>query len=98
MAIKKTTKAIEPAPTVEWPFGRRNYLLFGISLAIIIVGYICLGYGDDPNDPVTLTLAPILLVIGYAMIPFAIMAKDRSRKAASSETAAKTDSEQSAAS
>jgi len=77
MAAKtKKTKADE-TPAVDWPFGKKNYVLFGIALVILIVGYICLGYGDDPNHPVTLTLAPILLVIGYLIIPFAIMARGK---------------------
>jgi hypothetical protein len=77
MAVKNTkTKAAESA-AFDWPFGRKNYILFAVALAIIIVGYICLGYGDDPNHPITLTLAPILLVLGYVIIPFAIMAKGK---------------------
>jgi len=80
MAVKTTkTKAAEVA-AFDWPFGRKNYILFAVALAIIIVGYICLGYGDDPNDPITLTLAPILLVLGYVIIPFAIMAKGKPDK------------------
>jgi hypothetical protein len=78
MAIKtKRAKEAEEAPAIDWPFGMKNYVLLGIALVIIIIGYICLGYGDDPNHPVTLTLAPILLVIGYLVIPFAIMAKGK---------------------
>jgi hypothetical protein len=76
MAVKKKqTKSDEQ--TLVWPFGKKNYILLGISLAVIIIGYICLGSGDNPNAPITLTVAPILLVIGYGMIPFAIMAKGR---------------------
>jgi hypothetical protein len=78
---KKVKKEAAPPPPAEWPFGTKNYILFGISLVIIIVGYICLGYGDDPNAPITLTIAPILLVIGYALIPFAIMARDKGKEA-----------------
>ena len=78
MATKSKKIKAADTPTVDWPFGRKNYVLFGVALVIIIVGYICLGYGDDPNHPVTLTLAPILLVVGYLIIPFAIMAKGRS--------------------
>lgn len=77
MATKSKKTRIEELPEVDWPFGRKNYMLFGIALVVIIVGYICLGYGDDPNHPITLTLAPILLVIGYLIIPFAIMARDK---------------------
>jgi len=85
VAKKKTTTEEAENPAAEWPFGMKNYILFGVSLVIIIVGYICLGSGDDANDPITLTVAPILLVIGYALIPFAIMA--RGKKAAAESTA-----------
>ena len=53
----------------EWSFGRKNYILFGIALAVIILGYISLSQGS-------ITLAPILLIIGYCvLIPIAIMLK-----------------------
>lgn len=74
--VSKKTKS-SSAPAFDWPFGSRNYILFGVALVVIIVGYICLGYGDDPNHPITLTVAPILLVVGYLIIPFAIMAKGK---------------------
>ena len=91
MAAKKKFKKDVPPPPAEWPFGTKNYILFGIALVIIVVGYICLGYGDDPNAAITLTVAPILLVIGYALIPFAIMARDKKDE---SEVEAESDSEE----
>lgn len=49
------------------PFGKRNYVWFGIALLIIIVGYIFLGSGS-------ITIAPILLVLGYCvLVPVAIL-------------------------
>ncbi len=77
MAVKTTKAKAADSPAFDWPFGRKNYILFGVALAIIAIGYICLGYGDDPNNPITLTVAPIILVIGYLLIPFAIMAKGK---------------------
>lgn len=77
MATRNRKSKATDAPVVDWPFGTKNYILFGVALVVIIVGYICLGYGDDPNHPITLTLAPILLVVGYLIIPFAIMAKGK---------------------
>ena len=77
MAAKKKMADGSSADSFVWPFGRKNYILLGISLAVIILGYIFLGYGDDPDNMVSLTLAPIVLVIGYAMIPFAILARDK---------------------
>ena len=44
--------------------------MFGIALVTIIVGFILLAQGS-------ITLAPILLVIGYGLIPFAIMARGK---------------------
>jgi len=76
MAVKKKqTKKTQK--TLVWPFGKKNYILLAISLAVIVIGYICLASGDNPNAPITLTVAPIVLVIGYGMIPFAILAKGR---------------------
>ncbi len=77
MATKSKRPQADEALEMDWPFGRKNYILFGVALVVIIVGYICLGYGDDPNHPITLTLAPILLVAGYLIIPFAIMVRDK---------------------
>jgi hypothetical protein len=51
------------------PFGRRNYILFGVAALIIVAGYVALARGS-------LTLAPILLLVGYlVVIPWAILAK-----------------------
>ena len=56
------------------PFGRRNYLLMGAGLAAIIIGYIALGSGS-------ITLAPILLVLGYCVLfPLGIVLGDRREK------------------
>jgi hypothetical protein len=49
------------------PFTKKNYVLFAIGIFVIVVGYITLGYGS-------ITLAPILLVLGYCVIiPTAII-------------------------
>ena len=60
------------------PFTRKNWMLFALGLATIIVGYVLLGI--PPADGfLSLTLAPILLVAGYCvLIPLAIMVRDRS--------------------
>jgi hypothetical protein len=54
------------------PFTRKNYFVFAAGLLAIIVGYIALGQGS-------VTLAPILLVLGYcAIIPIAILYRGES--------------------
>jgi hypothetical protein len=54
---------------VELPFGRKNYILFGLGAAAILGGYVALSSGS-------ITLAPILLLLGYlVLIPWGILAK-----------------------
>ena len=67
--VKKKTESAENH-AYEWPFGKKNYVLLAISLVVIILGFVLLWQGD-------ITLAPILLVLGYGMVPFAIMAKGK---------------------
>ncbi len=67
---KKTTDTADDQ--FKWPFGKKNYLYFGLALIVIIIGYIALWQGS-------ITLAPILLVIGYCvLIPVAIIVRGRS--------------------
>ncbi len=68
----------------EWPFGKKNWMILGAGLVSIIIGFITLAAGS-------ITLAPILLVLGYCvLIPVGIMVKDKSK---ASDTAAATASE-----
>lgn len=54
----------------QWPFGTKNYIVFAISIVVIMAGYVLLGQGS-------ITMAPILLVIGYCvLIPMALIIKD----------------------
>ncbi|MFC2076433.1 hypothetical protein ACFLT7_05055 [candidate division KSB1 bacterium] len=51
------------------PFDRRNYSLFAVGLAAISIGFVTLSKGS-------MTLAPILLILGYCVIiPLAIILK-----------------------
>ncbi len=51
------------------PFTKKNYLIFAVGLAAIVLGYITLSQGS-------ITLAPILLVLGYCVIiPVALLYK-----------------------
>lgn len=61
----------------RFPFTRKNWVVFGIGLAFIVCGYILLRI--PPVDGfLSLTLAPILLVLGYCVfIPAAILIRDK---------------------
>jgi hypothetical protein len=61
-------------------FSSLNYKLLGLSVLLLIVGYILLGQGPVTN-PLSLNLAPIVLVAVYLiLIPFAIIAKGKEEK------------------
>ncbi len=79
MAIKQT-KSSPAANEMRWPFGKRNYIFMAIALVVIILGYVSLGMGS-------ITLAPLLLVIGYCvLIPVALILKDPSRESTGQPT------------
>ncbi|MFH1687480.1 MAG: hypothetical protein ABIE70_08170 [bacterium] len=80
MASKTDKKTV--SPKVEWPFGKKNYLVFAVAMVVIAVGYILLSQDD-------ITMAPLLLVVGYCvLIPIAIMIKDRPHGSPDSSSAA----------
>ena len=58
-----------------WPYKRKNYLLFGFGVFIIIVGYLIM-YLGDVNSFQSLVISPLLLLIGYlVIIPLALLYK-----------------------
>ena len=64
----------------NWNFSSKNYLIFGIGLIFIIFGYCIMGTGTV-NSFQSLTLAPIMLFIGYiVIIPLALIFRDKSEK------------------
>jgi hypothetical protein len=72
--------------SVDFPFGRINFLWTLIGLAIIFLGFMLMvgGGSDDPAvwDPsifstTRITIAPTLVIIGFIVEVFAIMKKSR---------------------
>ena len=70
---KAKKKAHKRPQVLEWPLNRENYILFGLGILVLIVGYFFLSIG--PWDSFwSRTLAPIVLVVGYLIvIPIAIL-------------------------
>ena len=63
----------------RFPFTRKNWSLFLVGLATIILGYVFLSI-PPASGFLSLTLAPILLVTGYCvLIPMAILIRNRDR-------------------
>ena len=63
-----------------WAFGKTNYLIFSIGLSFVIIGYIFMANGEV-NSFQSLTLAPIMLFLGYiVVIPASLVYRDKSKK------------------
>ena len=70
----------------EFAFGKENYRLMLIGLAIIVAGFLLM-VGGGSSDPKTfnpeifsfrrITLAPILILAGYVIEIFAIMKRPK---------------------
>ena len=80
------SKTVEPVSRAGFAFGKENYRLLLIGLALIVVGFLLMigGGSDDPNvfsedifNFRRLTLAPILILAGYVVEIFAIMKKPK---------------------
>ena len=58
-----------------WPFNKNNYLIFGIGVLTIIIGYVLMKTGEV-NSFQSVRLSPFLLFIGYIiLIPLSIFYK-----------------------
>lgn len=69
---------------------RGNYKFMLIGIGVVILGFILMlgGGSDNPNEfneaifsPRRITVAPIVSLIGYGIIFYAILHKDRSAEA-----------------
>ena len=59
----------------SWDYNHKNFLLFGLGIAIIVIGYLLMAYGETTSFQ-SVKLSPILLVIGYCIvIPISIIYK-----------------------
>jgi membrane-bound ClpP family serine protease len=82
---KKKPKQEEP----DFPLQKDNYILLIIGFAIIMIGFLLMmgGKSDDPNvfNPEIfsfrrITLAPIVVLIGFVFEIWAIMKKPKTEK------------------
>lgn len=76
---EKAGKSREPqAPRFSVPFTRKNYMILGTGLVLLLLGYVLMS--QPPHDGfLSLTLSPIILTIAYCIvIPWGILAREKS--------------------
>jgi len=72
MALKKTTTNNTP---VQFVFGKSNYRLMLISIAVIVLGFILMIGDTDIYDSRKIVLAPFVVLAGFAIGFFSILKK-----------------------
>ena len=71
---KKTNDKVSQVPTGYFIFGKENYIIMAIGVFVIILGfYLMAGKENILEDKVKITVAPILILLGFIIGIFAIM-------------------------
>jgi formate/nitrite transporter FocA (FNT family) len=70
-------------------FKKQNYMLLLASLAVIIIGFMVMGLagGEAFDDPMKITVAPLIVLFGFALGVFSILytPKDQNKEAGSQD-------------
>ena len=79
----KGLKTVKKSVVWNFPLDKKNFYILAIGIGTIILGYILMATGitDAPavtdgkwNNPLAVTIAPVILIIGYCVIiPYAIL-------------------------
>ncbi|MCG9879149.1 MAG: DUF3098 domain-containing protein [Bacteroidia bacterium] len=67
----------EVQTTKNFVFSKENYLLMIASVAIVFIGFALMVGSEDIFDFRKLTLAPIVVLVGFVVGIFAIMRKSK---------------------
>lgn len=85
MATTKTTKDLTPKGNQTFLFDKSNYMWMIGGVVVILIGFLLMsgGKSEDPNkfnyeevySTTRITIAPLLILIGFAIEVYAIMKK-----------------------
>ena len=80
----------------KFVFEKKNYVMMAIGFAIVIIGFMLMagGKSEDPNafnpDEIfshrRITLAPLMVLIGFAVVGFGITLKTKTDEDATAST------------
>lgn len=90
MASKPTSKSrkstIKAKKEISLPLDKTNFLIIGIGIFVLIIGYILMSE-NSVDGFMNTVVAPILLVLGYCIIiPYGILKKAKKTEPADKET------------
>lgn len=74
----------------DFAFGKENFILVGVAVVIIIIGFVLMSGGGTPHEVEfrpeifssrRIVVAPVVTMIGFALMVFAILKTSRGKKA-----------------
>jgi isoprenylcysteine carboxyl methyltransferase (ICMT) family protein YpbQ len=74
---KAAEKVVVKAETGSFAFGKENYTIMAIGLVVIIIGFFLMSGKEDIFSSTKLTVAPIVVVLGFLIEVVAIMRKPK---------------------
>ena len=82
--VKTVTKSLPSPFNIYWE--KTNYLLFGIGMFLIILGFYFMGQGEWDSSS-SLVISPILLFLGFVVVmPASIMYRKKNETQVISST------------
>jgi hypothetical protein len=77
-APKKTAEKVTALKSDEsFAFGKENYMLMAAGVLVIIIGFMLMAGKEDIFSTTKLTVAPIVVMIGFVIEIVAIMRKPK---------------------
>ena len=70
---QRSDKGGRRAPKNVMPFGKRNYVLMVAGLVVVGIGYAIMAAEQEVDGFLSLYVSPILLMVGYLEIIYAIV-------------------------
>jgi len=79
---KPVTKGTEKTK-VDMVFGKQNYMLTGLAFVVVVIGFLLMyGGKEDIFSDRRITVAPIVVIIGFIIGVVAIMYKQKTTNGA----------------
>lgn len=73
---KNTYKPDVTAPS-NMVFTKKNYILLGISICIVLLGFILMSADKNTYGFLAISVAPIIVLTGFSFVFYAILYKDK---------------------
>jgi hypothetical protein len=74
-APRKTTDKATVKSNESFVFGRENFIMMLVGVVVIVIGFFLMSGREEIFSSTKLTVAPIVIVIGFIIEIFAIMRK-----------------------